>query len=121
MPKLEFTPVADWQRFNFLGKRFFDVLNQKLNILTRTYVGTGAELRLFVDLIPKIILIFSEEDRLPVFWMDIFFDIQCKDFLGNTITDAILEVAPKKDSFLLGTNILVNEVGINYYFVVIGN
>ena len=120
MPKLEFTPIFDWQKFNFLSKRLFDVLNKKQNIITRSYVGNGTAQDIYIDLIPRLIIIFRLEDGFfPVIWIDIFGNNLAKRFDGDNLTDQLI-ISPKKDFFTVMDDSYLNEVDVEYNFLVIG-
>ena len=121
MPKLEYTPVNDWTKFNYLGKRLFDFANDKINMTAGTYVGNGTAFNeIQLDLIPKMVVIFSEAGVLPVVWAYAFPLGLSKTIDGINITDGILGISNRRSAFILGTNTLVNDVGINYTYIVFG-
>lgn len=123
MAKLTYKPINSFQEFNFLGKQLFDFVNSKLNATTGTYVGNAiANRQITIDLIPRLIIVFSESDFEPaVIWMDRFVIGFSKTFDGNNILDGILGITPAKDAFIIGVNIGVNELGINYFYIVLGS
>lgn len=122
MAKIEFTPISDWQKFNFLGKRLFDFINLKLNATTGIYTGNGlAGKAIFIDIIAKCIIVFKATNDVPVIWIDTITSPLSKDFAGNNLPDGILGLSARKDSFILGNNPLVNQDGIPYYYIVFGS
>lgn len=122
MAKLEYTPINDWQRFNFLGKRLFDFVNLKLNATTGTYEGNGlAGKAIFIDIIPRCIIIFKETNSIPVIWIDAFLTPLSKDLDGNSLANGILGLSRNRDSFTLGSDNLVNQSGVTYYYIVLGS
>jgi len=121
--KLEYTPVNDFQKFNFLGKRLFDYLNTKINITTGNYIGDGNGPReILVDIIPRCVVIFSNDvTDPPVIWIDIFTVLNSKRFDGANLVDAILGYTIKKNAFLIGADPSVNAPGIKFNFMVLGD
>lgn len=123
MAKLEYTPINDWQKFNFLGKRIFDFVNGKINISTGKYIGNGVSAReIKVDIIPIAIIIFSEADfEPPTIWIDKFTANYSKQTDGVNLSNGILSIGVRKDSFIIGSNQAVNDTGINYFYAVFGS
>ena len=123
MAKLTFRESRDWQNYNFLAKQLFDFVNVKINATNRTYLGDGTNNRIItIDIIPALILIMGHGiSDTPIIWLSTFENNFSKDILGNTITDGILGVTPKKDAFLIGDNSFVNSPGETYSFIVLGN
>jgi len=121
MPKLEFTPVNDWQRFNLLGKRLFDYANSKTNIITGVYIGDGIHDRIIkTDLMPKIIIIFNiTDDASPVIWLDVMLT-KSRMFDGTILIDGIMGLTPKKDGFIIGDSTYVNDPMFSFYYAVLG-
>jgi hypothetical protein len=120
MAKLEYKPLSDWQQFNFVGKRMYDFINDKINITTGRYVGDGATAReIKVDIIPRVIIIITDGD-IPVIWMDQLTSFS-KLFDGTSITDGVVSLSARKDAFIIGSNVTVNANGITYYYIVFGS
>ena len=121
MSKLEYTPVNDWERFNLLGKRLFDFVNSKINIRSGIYTGDGVTgKQINVDVIPRLILIFSEDALTPVIWIDVFAPPLSKAIDGLSLDDAIIGLAGRKEGFILGPSVFVNDAGVSYYYLVLG-
>lgn len=122
MAKLEFTPVMDFSRFNFLGKRLFDFINGKLETRTGAYVGNAVDNRKIelIDIQARCIIIFSEIS-LPVIWIEAFTPGISKEITGANLSDGILGFNQKLNSFIIGTNNLVNEVNKSFWYVVFGS
>ena len=120
--KLEYTPIFDWQKFNYLGKRLFDFANLKLNAATSNYIGDASSSRnINVDIIPRLIIIFGMSGTPPVIWMDKFTAPLSKLFDGTDLTDAILGLSDRKEAFKIGPNVNVNSNGVNYTYIVLGS
>ena len=121
MARLEYSPIFDWTQFNFLGKRLYDFINARVSISTNNYVGDGVGNRFIqTDLNPRIIIIFSADEELPVIWIDQFISPNSKTFDGTNIVDGIIGLSDRRQGFILGGNILVNAAGVQYYYIVIG-
>ena len=122
MAKLEYKPIQDWQQFNFIGKRIFDFINGKINITTGTYRGNGLITReIKVDIIPRVVIIFDEEDMVsPIIWSDTFVGFS-KGFDGSVIVTGIVGLSAKKDAFIISSDSSVNQNGIPYHYVVFGS
>ena len=123
MAKLEYRPIDSWDKFNFIGKRLFDFLNDKVNISTGKYVGNGAASReIKIDIIPRVIIIISGNDTvIPVIWMDQFFIFISKQLDGTNLTNGIVGLSARKDAFIIGNNFAVNDSGINFYYIILGS
>lgn len=120
MAKLEYKPLSDWQQFNFIGKRMFDFINDKINITTGRYIGNGVVAReIKVDIIPRVIIILTEA-FVPVIWMDQFIGFS-KLFDGTSISNGIVALSAKKDAFIISNSAEVNYDGVTYYYIVFGS
>ena len=117
MSKLEYSPINDFTKFNFLGKRLFDFVNDKINISTGTYLGNGASQReIPVDIIPRFIVVVN---NTMVFWMDQFDPGEARYFDGSVAVDEILGLTITKDKFIIGSNI--NLIGTTYHWIAFGS
>ena len=121
MAKLEYSPITDFQRLNFIGKRMFDFMNSKINITTGVYAGTGSTSKeILVDIIPKVIIVFPQNDgEMPIIWLDVFSLLISKELDGSDITNGILGLIDTKQGFMVGAGL--NVLNDNYYYAVLGS
>lgn len=121
MAKLEYQPVNDWPHFNLLGKRLFDFVNTKLKATTGIYVGDGVSgKQINLDIIPRLILIFSDEVFPALIWIDSFPIGISRLIDGDIIEDGIIKLADRKDGFILGNSLFANDANMTYYYFVLG-